>query len=228
MNNRGFSLPKHGIPADNQKNGPGSKINTKKADPQVPHEFVQPNKQAHQTAGRNPPIQPDISNWYTRQQAADTLRVSVTTIATYERQGKLNPRYAYRADSRNIEHRVAVYDPEDVRKLLRFNARPDAQESGETAARCFELFNEGKSMRGVVIELRLRPDLVKQLYASWEETGSVQESGLVITVAAKKDLESLVGNFSTIDGLRKCIQDLMESIDDELPITPADADREEA
>lgn len=209
MKNRGFTLPKHGVPSGNQKNGSEPKINSRKADPQVPHEFVQPDK------GQNPPIQPDLSNWWTRQQAADFLRVSVTTIATYERQGKLIPRYAYRPDSRNIEHRVAVYDPEELGKLHRFGARPDAQESGETAARCFELFNEGKSVRGVVVELRLRPDLVKQLYASWQETGSVQESGLVITAAAKTELEALVGGFTTIEELCKRIQDLSEP-DDEL------------
>jgi hypothetical protein len=216
MKNRGFTLPKHGVPAGIQKNGPGTKIDSRNTDPRVPHEFVQSKKVP---TGQVPPIQPDISNWYTRQESADALRVSVTTIATYEKQGKLNPRYAYRADSRNIEHRVAVYDPEEVRKLHRFGARPDAQESGETAARCFELFNDGKSVRGVVVELRLHPVLVRQLYASWEETGSVQESGLVITAAAKKDLESLVGDFSTIEGLCKRIQ---EAVDEELPETPAD------
>jgi hypothetical protein len=215
MKNRGFTLPKHGGPADNQKNGPGPKINTRKVDPQVPHEFVRPNKQAHEAAGKNLPIQPDLSNWWTRQATADFLRVSVTTVATYERQGRLSPRYAYRSDSRNIEHRVAVYDPEEVQKLHRFGARPDAQESGETAARCFELFNAGKSMRSVVIELKLRPDLVKQLYASWEETGSVQESGLVITTAAKMDLERFIGDFVTVEELCKRIQDLFEQAEDE-------------
>ena len=217
MKNRGFTLPRHGGPGGNQKNGPAPKINPRTADPRVPHEFVQHNGQAQAAAGSAPPIQPDISNWWTRQEAANFLRVSVTTIATHEKQGKLNPRYAYRPDSRNIEHRVAVYDPEEVQKIRRYSARPEAQESGETAARCFELFNEGKNVRSVVIELRLRPDLVKQLYASWEETGSAQESGLVITTAAKTELEALVGNFTTVEELCRCIRDLLEPTDSEPP-----------
>src|SRR4029077_13792869 len=159
------------------------------------------------TTRRTKPLPPDTSSWLTRNEAADALRRSVTTIATYERQGKLHPHYVYRPDSRGIEHRVAVYDPKELVKLRREEARPPAsREPGEIAAQSFELFNRGMTVREVVIELRESPERVQQLYESWQITGSSEGAELSITTAVKEDLERLIGPFTTITGLLQQIQ----------------------
>jgi hypothetical protein len=207
MKNRGFALPKHGVLTGNSKiSAPGARH----ADPRIPHEFVQPNKQDREERKehKEEPLQPDISNWYTRQQAADTLGVSVTTIATYERQGKIHSRQAYRDDGRGIEHRVAVYDPAELNTLPRLGARTAAPSPGEIAAQSFELFNGGKTERDVVVALRILPALAEQLYESWQRAGSMHE--LIITTEARKNFEELVGPFTSIDELYQRLQELLK------------------
>lgn len=148
--------------------------------------------------------QPDTSGWLTRNQSADLLKMSVTTIANYERRGKLHPRYAYRADSRGIEHHVAVYDPEELTRLPRsaLYHHPATREPGEIAARAFELFNQGVSIRDVLIELRETPDRVHELHERWLDMGGAD---LTITKIAKEAFEKLVGPFSDVAGLLSLI-----------------------
>jgi len=50
-------------------------------------------------------------------QDADLLRCSASTAANFERRGKLHPERVRRPDSRDMDHRVAVYDPEELPKL---------------------------------------------------------------------------------------------------------------
>lgn len=181
-----------------------SEINLKRPDPRIrpKAEPVLKDGTAKKTA-----LQPDTSSWLTRNEAADALRRSVTTIATYERQGKLNPLHVYRPDSRGIEHRVAVYDPKELVVLRREDARPLAsREPGEIAAQSFELFNRGMTIREVVIELREPPDRVQQLHESWLTTGGSEDTALTITTAGKEDLERLIGPFTTITELLQLIQ----------------------
>jgi hypothetical protein len=174
----------------------------KRPDPRIKAELVLKDGTAKKAT-----LQPDTSSWLTRNEAADALRRSVTTIATYERQGKLNPRHVYRPDSRGIEHRVAVYDPKELVNLRRDEMRPPAsREPGEIAAQSFELFNRGMTIREVVIELREPPDRVQQLHESWLTTGGSEDTEIAITTAIKEDLERLVGPFTTITELLLLIQ----------------------
>lgn len=164
------------------------------------------------------PLPPDTSAWLTRNEASDALRRSVTTIATYERQGKLHPQHVYRPDSRGIEHRVAVYDPRELVKLRRDETRPSAsREPGETAAQSFELFNRAMTVREVVIELREPPEKVQQLYESWLTTGGSENSELLITRDAKEDLEKLIGPFTTVTDLLKTLQNRLTRSSGEVP-----------
>lgn len=206
MQNQGFTLPGR-TPSERSAEGP-----LKRADPQIKHEDVVRRQQTDtpKPAAPSIPIQPDTGGWLTREQSANFLRVSVTTVANYERQGKLHPSYAYRADSRGIEHRVAVYDSKELVKLKRVELREVVpQEPGEIAARCFELFNQGMSVRDVVIEVRKTPEHVTSLFESWERTGSAS-SDLTITSSVKADFEQIVGPFSTIADLLECLRKLRE------------------
>jgi hypothetical protein len=204
MQNQGFRLDKsRGVPENGtlKKNSTPPEINLKRPDPRISPETGMPPK-----AGSKP-LQPDTSTWLTRNDAADALRRSVTTIATYERQGKLHPQHVYRPDSRGIEHRVAVYDPKELVKLRREEVHsPASREPGEVAAQSFELFNRGMTIREVVIELREPPERVQQLHESWLTTGGSEDEGLTITAPLKGDLERLVGPFTTIADLLQRIQ----------------------
>lgn len=139
------------------------------------------------------------------------LRRSVTTIANYEREGKLHPQYVYRADSRGIEHRVAVYDPKELTPLRHPDLRPLAiREPGEVAARSFELFNQGKTLRDVVIELRETPDQVRQLHESWLDSGGAD---LTITPIAKEALEKVLGPFTSVADLLTLVESFAKRSD---------------
>jgi hypothetical protein len=146
----------------------------------------------------------DTTGWITRNAAADLMRVSVTTIANYERRGKLHPQMAWRADARGIQHHVAVYSTDELFKELPRGAdRPVQQDPGELAARAFEHFDNGLSMREVVIKLRATPGAVQELRESWLETGG---HTLTITPEAQKKFAALVGEFSGVTELLEKVE----------------------
>lgn len=196
MQNHGFKVAKPvglGGGQDPTKSSRGPLANGKGVDPKVQ---IEPKIEA---------LQPDTSSWLTRNESADLLRVSVTTIANHERRGKLHPQFVYRPDPRGIEHRVAVYDPKELSKLPHAQAqRPlAAREPGEVAARCFELFDQGKTIREAVIELRETPDRVRALHESWLDAGGAD---LTITALAKEAFEKVVGPFSSVADLLTRVQ----------------------
>lgn len=145
----------------------------------------------------------DTSGWLTRNEASDILKMSVSTIANYERRGKLHPRYAYRPDSRGIDHHVAIYDPKELMKLPSGGRIHGPREPGEVAARSFELFAQGRGLQDVVIELRETPSRIRELHESWLDMGGAD---LTITTTAKSVLEKLVGPFSTVADLIAMIE----------------------
>lgn len=150
---------------------------------------------------------PETRDWLTRYEASDVLSVSLQTLANYEKRGLLHPQHAYRPDGRGAEHRVIVYDPNELKKLaLRLNrhvALP--HDPGEMAARAFELFREGKSMEDVVVELRLLPDQVRELH---EKRLNMGGADLVISSGAKETLEKMVGPFGSVAELIERITQL--------------------
>jgi hypothetical protein len=197
MQNHGFRVPKplgQGLVRDPKKTSLASSTGV---DPQI-----------KPAANSVEPLQQDTSSWLTRNESADLLKMSVTTIANYERRGKLHPVFTYRPDSRGIEHRVAVYDPKELIKLPHVQApRPGAsREPGEVAARCFELFDQDKTIREAVIELRETPERVRLLHESWLDTGGAD---LTITAVAKEAFEKLVGPFAGVAELLSLVQDLV-------------------
>jgi hypothetical protein len=141
---------------------------------------------------------PGTQDWLTRIEASDFLSCSSQTLANHERRGRLHPQHAYRPDGRGVEHRVIVYDPDEVNKLAKLMNRHvviSPRDPGELAAAAFALFDENKPEKDVVIKLRITPDAVRALREKWFDMGGAD---LVIVPPAKQALEKLLGAFDTV------------------------------
>lgn len=90
-----------------------------------------------------------------------------------------------------------VYDPREVAKVPA-SARGHIRAPGETAARTFEMLDEGKSVREIVIELREMPVFIEELKEKWKDSGGAD---LVINPAAYERITQLVGKFKTVTEL---------------------------
>ena len=133
----------------------------------------------------------------------------MTTIANYERGKKLLPRHEYRDDSRGIEQRVAVYDPKQLLPLRRHSSpkREKIRDPGELAASCFELFDQGRTLREIVITLRETPEQIMELRESWLNAGGAD---LTINANGKEGFEKIVGKFSSVTELLLAVESLAE------------------
>lgn len=151
------------------------------------------------TASKAPPERrANIDSWLTREEAADLMHVVPGTIIRWQEQGKLHPEY--RASDRSAGPRaILVYDPRELVKLERAAKRPQpVTDPGELAARAFELFGEGVPRRDVVIRTRRPLAEIDELYEQWRDAGGVD---LIVTGAAKAELERCVGVFATVTDL---------------------------
>lgn len=140
----------------------------------------------------------DTSGWLTRNQSTDMLRVSTQTLKNYERQGKLHPIRARREDTRGHDQSVVVYDPQELSRLPRGLGRFSARETGEIQARCFEMFEQEKSFREIVIAMRETSDTIHELHERWLDDGG---SRVVISDTAKGALEAVLGPFADVTEL---------------------------
>lgn len=156
-------------------------------------------------------IQPDTSGWMTRQESANFLGVSVTTVANYEKRGKLLPRYAFRVTN-GFEQQVAVYDPKQLAPLRKYAppiGEKKIKDPGELAASCFELLDQGRTPREIVVALRETPEQINMLRESWLDAGG---SALTITTLAKERLELAVGQFTGVADLVALVEDLAQRV----------------
>lgn len=146
----------------------------------------------------------DLSGWLDRKQTADLLGVSIQTVMNMERKEKLHPRQDRRSFPNGSQHMVTVYDPKEVANVPTVY-RTSVRSPGEMAARAFEMFDQGKSIREVVIELREMPQVVDDLKLRWTDSGG---SDRVITPEAWDHLTKIVGPFSTVTELVERIDKL--------------------
>lgn len=95
---------------------------------------------------------------------------------------------------------MLVYSPQELQKLANRMNRPavSQRDTGEVTARAFELFDEGRSVREIVRELRLTVEAVRELHEKWGDTGGAD---VVISPNAKDALEKIVGPFKTVTDL---------------------------
>lgn len=140
----------------------------------------------------------DTSGWLTRNQSIDMLRVSTQTLKNYERQGKLHPIRARREDARGHNQSVVVYDPKELARLPRGIVPFTQRSAGEREAKCFEMFEQGKSFREIVIALRETSETVHGLHERWLDDGG---SFIVISDVSKKALEGVLGPFKDVTEL---------------------------
>lgn len=160
----------------------------------------------------------DTRDWITRQQVADALRVSVSTVKNWTTSGHLHAERALRG-----AREVYVYDPGKLHQAPRVvrQARPASSvvlpQSGEEAALAFELFDAGSSDRVVVVKLRALPARVVALREEWLNAGA---GDMVISAPAKAALEAAVGAFDGVADLVARVADLARRC----PTVPADDD----
>jgi len=147
---------------------------------------------------RGEKLSPDIDGWLTRNDICDLLGVSFQSIRTLEAREMLHPRRVRRAVGDGSERLVYIYDPKEVARVPMKDRMVAIRTPGETCARCFELFDLGKSIREIVIEMREMPDVIETYKEKWLDAGG---SDRVITPAAWEILAGVVGSFDSIADL---------------------------
>lgn len=165
-------------------------------------------KPRHPTPPKKPDGASDSDGWLDRNQASDLLGCSIQTLANYQRRGRLKARRALRPDAQGIERQVYVYDPRELAKLHK-HVRPVVMSPGEIAARTFELLDQGKSIREIVIEIREMPDTIVALKEQWSDLGGADR---VLTPLAWDKLAALVGPFDNVGDLITRIETLVAKL----------------
>ena len=137
----------------------------------------------------------ELDTWLTRNEASDLLGVSIDSLLRWERNGQLHPQKRAATRVRPGPKHEIVYDPRELVQLPRRERAQQPRTPGELAARAFELFDEGCTLREVVIRLREPLDQVEALHEQWLAAGGSQ---IVITEAARVALEPDLGPIATV------------------------------
>lgn len=145
--------------------------------------------------GQKGELPPDVATWLTRNEVADLLGISINTIANLERRDMLHPQRIIRSDPIGCERLTFIYDPREVAKIPRRDRLTNIRAPGETAARCFELLDAGKTVKQIIVELRETPEQIIALREKWLDTGGAD---LVISPEAKDVLQAHVGSFTNV------------------------------
>jgi hypothetical protein len=145
--------------------------------------------------------------WLTRIQVMDTLGISHDTLKRWEHKGRLTPHHTMRMDRADRYFKTLVYDPQEVAALPRRHRSIDSGLTpGEAAARAYELFDQSKTIREVVMEIREPSERVRELRDQWLDDGGAD---LVISPDAKQALEAaLGGRIDTAADLVKLVEGL--------------------
>ena len=154
---------------------------------------------------RGQKISPNIDEWLTRNEVADLLGVSIQTIRNFEMRELLHPLRVLRAVGDGTERLVLIYDPKEVARIPKKDRFVAIRSPGETAARAFELFDLGRSIREITIEMRELPDALETLKEKWLDAGG---SDRVVTPAAWEILAGIVGPFESIADLIDRVRNL--------------------
>jgi hypothetical protein len=99
----------------------------------------------------------------TRKQAADRLGVAETSVR------RLEGTYLHPIR----DGRFVFFDEAEVERCAAEGCGRRKHDSGDVAARAFELFREGRDFRDVVIELRQPPERIRQLLREYALAGDL-------------------------------------------------------
>lgn len=150
----------------------------------------------------------DLSDWLTRAEAADLMHVSENAVITWTQEGKLTPRVRP-SNHRTGPQNVMVYSPRELTKISRNrHSRKNpfkANDPGERCALAFETFDEGGTLRDVVVRVRVTLGEAEKLHAAWLDAGGAEH---VLNRAARDELEVLVGSFSSVGELIGLVRDV--------------------
>jgi hypothetical protein len=144
-----------------------------------------------------PPSEP-TERWLTRAEAADLLGVSVTTILGHERLGRITARWTIVTNARGQMRDTPVLRIEEILKLPRGNPNPTPENIDELSARAFTLFENGKTAKQAVIELRAAPQKILAIHEEWLDMGGAE---LVLSAQNKKSLTEIFGEFESTEDL---------------------------
>ena len=115
----------------------------------------------------------DLSKWLTREQVCDLARVNYFTVLGWEKRGLLHPERSHQHGK--TTRAVAVYDPVELANLPQYKRHTATHaspiEPGERTARAFEFFARGKTIRHVVIELRITVAEAEALLEQYRDVG---------------------------------------------------------
>lgn len=130
---------------------------------------------------KSPKTAPDLSSFLTRNEAADLLCVSPMTLHNWERKGLLTRHQGMRGSA----HVQILYDPKELARLP--HKRPAPIAPGDVESRAFEMFDHHKTVRQVVIDLRITADEAWQIRERWIDAG-VQEEAKAPTIEIDPDV----------------------------------------
>ncbi len=148
-------------------------------------------------------LSPPREGWLSRDEAAAHLGVHSRTIRRwYEEADILHP-------ERDERGRV-WFDPEEVERVARERRGADVEtrdaetalDEGEVAARMFAIFNAGRGPREVVVELRLPPTKVKEVFDQWVAL----EGGLLIPESIRRHLDTAAGRRVSVENVAYVFQ----------------------
>ena len=108
-----------------------------------------------------------LEGWLTRNEASDLCGCSVNTIMNWQRQGLLHP---VRGMQPGSIREIWLYDPHELARMPKKRAAPFTP--GERESRAFEMFDRGRSVRAVVIALRITSDEAWAIRERWIDAGA--------------------------------------------------------
>jgi len=114
-----------------------------------------------------------LEGWLSRNEASDLCGCSVNTIMNWQRQGLLHPVRGMQSGS---IRKIWLYDPHELARMPRKRAAPLGP--GELESRAFEMFDRGRTVRAVVVALRITADEAWAIRERWIDAG--QESSIEI------------------------------------------------
>lgn len=152
----------------------------------------------HRKASSIHPVTEAPGRYLKRDEAADLLGVSVQTMLTHEQRGRIVAYWAVTPTQSGQLRNSPLYKIEDVLKLPRKTNHLTSENPDELCARVFEALEEGKSLREIVILLRVGYQRLLELHEQWKDSGGVI---MEISDEQRRALESKLGPIASVGHL---------------------------